>query len=100
MAGPDPFGSNHTVTWTEKRRKRRDTLIHRLTTPPVMTFPGFTKPFVLPTGASQQGLGAVLYQEYDGKLRVLGYASRAPTLTLKTIKCKQENYSSLPSNGR
>ena len=51
-------------------------LIHRLTSPPVMAFPGFTKPFVLYTDASQEGLGAVLYQEQEGKLRVLGYASR------------------------
>ena len=54
-------------------------LIHRLTSPPVMAFPDFTKPFVLHTDASQEALGAVLYQEQDGKLRVLGYASRTLT---------------------
>ena len=50
-------------------------LIHRLTSPPVMASPDFTKPLVLHT----EGLGAVLYQEEDGKLRVLGYASRTQT---------------------
>ena len=79
MAGPDPLGSNHRVTWTEEHQKRLDILIHRLTSPPVMAFPDFTKPFVLHTDASQEGLGAVLYQEQDGKLRVLGYASRTLT---------------------
>ena len=54
-------------------------LIHRLTSPPVMAFPDFTKSFVLHTDASQEGLGAVLYQEQDGNLRVLGYASRTLT---------------------
>ena len=50
-------------------------LIHRLTSPPVMASPDFTKPLVLHI----EGLGAVLYQEQDGKLRVLGYASRTQT---------------------
>ena len=54
-------------------------LIHRLASPPVMAFPDFTKPFVLHTDGSQEGLGAILYQEQDGKLRVLGYASRTLT---------------------
>ena len=79
MAGPEPLASNHRVTWTEEHQKRLDMLIHRLTSPPVMAFPDFTKPFVLHTDASQEGLGAVLYQEQDGKLRVLGYASRTLT---------------------
>ena len=79
MAGPDPLASNHRVTLTEEHQKRLDMLIHRLTSPPVMAFPDFTKPFVLHTDASQEGLGAVLYQEQDGKLRVLGYASRTLT---------------------
>ena len=79
MASPDSLAGNHRVTWTEEHQKRLDILIHRLTSPPVMAFPDFTKPFVLHTDASQEGLGAVLYQEQDGKLRVLGYASRTLT---------------------
>ena len=79
MASPDPLAGNHRVTWTEEHQKRLDILINQLTSPPVMAFPDFTKPFVLHTDASQEGLGAVLYQEQDGKLRVLGYASRTLT---------------------
>ena len=100
MAGPDPLASNHGVTWTGEHQKRLDMLIHRLTSPPVMAFPDFTKPFVLHTDASQEGLGAVLYQEQDGKLRVLGYASRILTPSEKNYHMQQENWSSLPSNGR
>ena len=79
MAGPDPLVGNHRVTWTDEHQERLDLLIHQLTSPPVMAFPDFTKPFVLHTDASQEGIGAVLYQEQDGKLRVLGYASRTLT---------------------
>ena len=60
-------------------------LLHRLTSLPVMAFPDFTKSFVLDTDASQEGLGAVLYQEQEGKLRVLGYASG--TLTPSEKNC-------------
>lgn len=34
------------------------------------------KPYVLHTDASTTGLGAVLYQEQEGQLRAIGYASR------------------------
>ena len=83
MAGPEPLASNHRVILTEEHQKRLHMLIHRLTSPPVMAFPDFTKPFVLHTDASQEGLGAVLYQEQDGKLRVFGYASRTLTPSAK-----------------
>ena len=59
-------------------------LLHRLTSP-VMAFPDFTKPFVLHTDASQEGLEAVSYQEQDGKLRVLGYGSRTLTPAEKKL---------------
>ena len=67
------------TNYSAKTSKTADMLIHRLTSPPVMAFPDFTKSYVLHTDASQEGLGAVLYQEQDGKLRVLGYASRTLT---------------------
>lgn len=40
-----------------------------------MAYPDFSIPFVLHTDALQEGLGAVLYQKQQGKMRVIGYAS-------------------------
>ena len=47
-----------------------------LTSPPVLAFADYTKPFELHCDASGLGLGAVLYQEQDDKKRVIAYASR------------------------
>ena len=42
-----------------------------------MAYPDYQLPFVLHTDSSSEGLGAVLYQKQDGKLRVIAYASRS-----------------------
>eukprot|EP00795_Rhopilema_esculentum_P017596 gene17596-9235_t len=58
-----------------------------------MAYPEFDKPFVLHTDASQEGLGAVLYQRQDGIMRVIGYASR-------TITPAEQNYYLQPGKTR
>lgn len=50
-----------------------------LTNPPILAFPNFDLPFILHTDASNDGLGAVLYQQQDNKLCVIGYGSRTLT---------------------
>ena len=48
-----------------------------LSNPPIMAYPGFSQAFTLHTDASKGGLGAVLYQNPDGVMREIAYASRA-----------------------
>lgn len=45
----------------------------------MLAYPDFDHPFILHTGTSQQGLGAVLYQIQGGNMRVIGYGSRKLT---------------------
>ena len=48
-----------------------------LTSAPVLVYPDFRIPFILETGASITGLGAVLAQKQaDGLVRPIAYASR------------------------
>ena len=64
------------VVWEEKYKQALNVLTDCLTSPPVMAYPDFSQPFILHTDASEEGLGSVLYQKLDGKMRVIGYASR------------------------
>ena len=48
---------------------------------PILAFPDYKLPFILHTNSSTEGLGAVLYQKQEGKLRVIAYASRSVTKT-------------------
>ena len=54
-------------------------LISCLVSAPVMAHPDPNSPYVLHTDASETGLGAVLYQEQHGILRVIAYGSRTLT---------------------
>ena len=71
--------SSRPVVWMEQHQKAVATLLDRLVSPPILGYPDFSKPFVLHTDASQEGLGAVLHQKQDGKMRVIGYGSRSLT---------------------
>jgi len=62
--------------WGELQQKAFETIKEKLSSPPVLAYADYTKPFVLHTDASADGLGAVLYQVQDGKERVIAYASR------------------------
>ena len=44
---------------------------------PILAYPDYQLPFTLHIDSSTDGLGAVLYQKQDGKLRVIAYASRS-----------------------
>ncbi|KAJ8004302.1 hypothetical protein DPEC_G00157720 [Dallia pectoralis] len=61
----EPFASR----WTPACQEGFEKIIAKLTSSPVL-------PYVLHTDASTSGLGAALYQEQDGDMRVIAYASR------------------------
>lgn len=61
--------------WTPSCEEAFKNLIAQLTTAPVLGFADPKKPYVLHTDASSHGLGAALYQEQDGQMRVIAYAS-------------------------
>ncbi len=68
-----------------KHQEILEKLINCLIQPPILGFPDFSQPFILHTDASNQGLGAVLYQQQNGKLRVIAYGSR-------TLTAAEKNY--------
>lgn len=51
-------------------------IIDKLTSSPVFGFANPKLPYVLHIDTSTSGLGAALYQEQDGEMRVIAYASR------------------------
>ena len=59
-----------------KNLKALETLLDCLTSPPVLAFLDFELRFLLNTDASADGLGAVLYQQQHGKLRIVALGSR------------------------
>ncbi|PIK42002.1 hypothetical protein BSL78_21124 [Apostichopus japonicus] len=74
--GMGQLPSKTQVEWTARHQEIIEMLVNKLAQPPVMAFPEYDQPFVVHTDASQEGLGAVLYQRQSGKLRVISYASR------------------------
>ena len=65
------------VEWTEAADSAFEHLKKLCTSTPILAYPDYKLPFVLHTDSSSEGLGAVLYQKQDGKLRVIAYASRS-----------------------
>ena len=66
--------SHITHLWSEQCQKAFNTIIEKLTSPPVLGFADLSSPFILHTDASNIGLGVCLYQKQNGKL--IAYASR------------------------
>ena len=71
--------------WGPQQQRAFETLIQKLTNPPVLAYAAYRLPFKLHTDASRSGLGAVLYQQQDGRDRVVAYASRS-------LKPAEKNY--------
>ncbi|KAL6481203.1 hypothetical protein MHYP_G00092830 [Metynnis hypsauchen] len=71
------------VQWTAEHTEVVEAIVKRLTSPPVLAYPDFNLPFILHTDASNKGLGAVLYQQQQDRLRVIAYGSRTLTTAEK-----------------
>ena len=72
-----------------------DKLIEACTTTPVLTLADFKKHFKVYTDASLEGLGAVLYQEQDGRDRVIVYASRRLSKAEKNYPVQKQEFLAL-----
>ena len=73
------------VKWTEKHQKVVNDIIDFLASPEVIAYPDYSSPFIVHCDASQEGLGAVLYQKQGEEMRVISYAS-------KTLSPAERNY--------
>ena len=71
---------NVAFLWTEECELAFQELKRRLVTAPILSYPDFSKEFVLDTDASNFALGAVLSQvQEDGSEKVIAYGSRLMT---------------------
>ena len=71
--------------WGYEQQVAFESIIAKLTSPPILAYADFKKPFIVNIDASGDGLGAVLYQVQDGKERVVAYASRG-------LRSSERNY--------
>ena len=83
--GKKPKPKPSVYVWGENQKTAFQTIIDRLTHPPVLAYADYKLPFKLHTDASSTGLGAVLYQNQEGIDRVVAYASRS-------LKPAEKNY--------
>ncbi|RXN39397.1 Transposon Ty3-I Gag-Pol poly [Labeo rohita] len=84
-------GPRFASAWTEHCQNSFDTLKEKLTTSPILAYADFSLPFILEVDASHRGLGAVLSQEQEGKVRPIAFASRS----LRPTERHPVNYSSM-----
>ena len=66
-----------TELWSPKHQEAFEELKAGLSSAPTLAYADFTKPFIVETDASHEGLGAILSQKQDdGKTRPIAFASR------------------------
>ena len=74
------------VNWTNECQVAFENIKHLCSQTPILAYANYTRPFKLHTDASENGLGAVLYQmQDDGMESVIAYASR-------TLSKSKQNY--------
>ena len=65
--------------WTEQCGRAFEALKTKLTSAPLLVYPNFEEEFIVDCDASDDGLGAVLSQNFQGTEHVVCYASRTLT---------------------
>ena len=68
--------SRKVIKWLPEHQKIVEEVVTCLKSPEVIAFPDFNQEFFIHCDASNSGLGGVLYQQQEEKLRVISYASR------------------------
>jgi hypothetical protein len=63
--------------WTDEQERAFRSLKSKLTSPPILRYPDYSRRFILTTDASNEGLGAVLSQGEIGKDLPVAFASRS-----------------------
>ena len=81
--------------WTPECEHAFLTLKEHLITAPVLAFADLSEQFVLHIDASRDGLGGVLYQDHNGKLRPVAYGSRGLSHTEKNYPTHQLEFLAL-----
>ena len=71
--------SGEPILWSKYHANIIPEFIEELKSLKTMTCPDFTKPFIVHCDVSENGLGAVLYQEVDGKMKIISSASQTWT---------------------
>ena len=64
------------LLWYLKHQEAFESMKRALTTAPVLGYTNYTKPSILETDVSHDGLSAILSQEQNGKQCVIAYASQ------------------------
>ena len=77
VSGENPNKKKTLVDWTSECQVAFEHLKHLCSQTPILAYADYIKPFQLYTDASENGLGAVLYQKQaDGTESVIAYASQ------------------------
>ena len=79
------------LNWSEECNDAFSILKGKLVSAPILGYPDSSEDFIIETGASFKGLGAVLSQKIEGKERVVAYASR----DLRWGERNDKNYSAI-----
>ena len=78
-AGKRQLDSKRKIIWTAELQAIVEEVVEYLKSPNVIAYPDFERPFIVHTDASQEGLGAALYQVQDEQTRIVSLASRTLT---------------------